>query len=297
MDRFGAMAAFVAVADEGGFAKAARRLRLSPASVTRAVAALEERLGLSLLARTTRSVRLTEAGAVFLDASRRILAEVEDAASRARGVRAAPRGILVASAPLVFGRLHVLPVVTGLLAAHPDLAVRLILDDRPLRLVEDGIDVAVRIGVLADGRLQAVRVGSVRRVLVASPGYLARHGRPKRPADLRGHAIVAFEGIGAADEWRFGRVSVRIAPRLSVNGADAAIAAAIAGLGITRTLSYQVQDAVLAGRLVLVLPEFAPAPVPVSIVHPARRFPSANVAAFVAAARSHFRRHPVVPLP
>lgn len=296
MDRLDAMRAFAAVADLGGFAPAARRLRLSPAAVTRAVALLEDHLGLLLLNRTTRSVRLTERGAIFLETCRQVLTDLEQGERLARGQDAEPRGHLTVSAPILFGRLHVLPVVRALLAAHPALSVRLILLDRLVHLVEEDIDVAVRIGDLADSALIAVKVGEVRRVLVVSPAYLARRGVPTSPADLAVHDLIAFEGLDPAGEWRLGpagKTAVRVAPRLTVNNADAAVAACEAGLGITRCLSYQVQDAVAAGRLILVLEPHASAPIPISLVHPARRLGSANLTAFLNVARVYFRERPI----
>jgi DNA-binding transcriptional LysR family regulator len=291
MDRLDAMRAFAAVADLGSFAEAARRLRLSPAAVTRAVALLEDQLGVLLLHRTTRSVKLTERGALYREGCGQILADLEATERNVRGEDAAPRGTLSLAAPLMFGRLHVLPIVTRLLRDHRGLTVRLMLADRVVHLVEEGMDAAVRIGALADSALIAVKVGEVRRVLVASPEYLRTHGEPAAPAALAGHDLIEFEGIGGTSEWHFGgpgRSSIRVEPRLAVNSADAAIAASEAGLGITRTLSYQVKDAVLAGRLSLVLEDFAPPAINVSVVHPRRRLGSANVAAFVAAARRYF---------
>jgi DNA-binding transcriptional LysR family regulator len=296
MDRIDAMRAFAAVADLGGFAPAARRLHLSPAAVTRAVALLEDHLGVLLLNRTTRSVRLTERGAIYLDTCRRVLADLEQGERLAQGQDAAPRGYLTVSAPILFGRLHVLPIVQDLLRAHPALSVRMILLDRLVHLVEEDVDVAVRIGDLADSALAAIKVGEVRRVLVASPGYLAQRGAPASLGELARHDLIAFESIDATSDWRFGaggKTGVRVAPRLLVNNADAAIAACEAGLGITRTLSYQVRDALGAGRLRLVLESFALAPVPVSLVHPARRLGSGNLTAFMNAARAHFRARPV----
>jgi len=288
MDRLDAMRTFAAVADLGSFAEAARRLRLSPASVTRAVSLLEDQLGVLLLHRTTRKVKLTERGALYREACIQILAEFEAAGRKVRGQDAAPRGMLSVAAPLMFGRLHVLPIVTRLLREHAGLVVRLMLADRLLHFVEEGIDVAVRIGALADSALIAVKVGEVRRVLVASPDYLRARGEPAVPASLAGHDLIDFEGIGGTSEWHFGptgRTGVRVDPLLAVNSADAAIAAAEAGLGITRALSYQVRDAVAAGRLRLVLDEFSPPCMNVSVVYPGRRQGSANVAAFVTAAR------------
>jgi DNA-binding transcriptional LysR family regulator len=202
------------------------------------------------------------------------------------------------AAPILFGRLHVLPIVTHLLEAHPALRIRLVLSDRNVHLVEDGIDAAIRIGELADSSLIAVKLGEVSQMLAVSPAYLARRDAPAAPAELAGHDLIAFEGITTTSEWRFGGgASVRIEPRFAVNSAEAAIAAAEAGLGITRALSYQVDAALRAGRLVRVLPGFEPPPVPVSALHPASRLVSANIAAFIAAARAYFRATPILPPP
>lgn len=289
MDRLDEMRAFAMVAERGGFADAARHLRLAPSGVTRAVAALEARLGVTLLARTTRSVRLTELGARYLESCKRLLADITDADRQISGEQAQPLGTLVVAAPLLFGRLHVLPVIADLLRAHPALSVRLLLSDRQAHLVEDGIDVAVRIGELADSRLRASRIAEVRRVLAASPAYLVEHGVPVAPTDLAHHRIIAFDGLEATNDWFFGGsapIAVRINPRLVVSGADAAIAAAEAGLGITRVLSYQVAAAIADGRLCGVLDGFAPPSVPVQIVYPAHRAGSANLAVFLAAMRA-----------
>ena len=299
MDRLTAMRAFAAVADRGSFAEAARYLRLSPAAVTRAVAQLEDQLGLVLLQRTTRSVRLTERGAAYLDSCRQVFADIEHGEKLARGENAEPRGALTVAAPLLFGRLHVLPIVEALLRAHPALSIRLMLSDRVVHLVEEGIDVAVRIAALADSALIATKLGEVQRVLVASPNYLDAHGTPQTPAALAQHDVIAFEGMDATNDWYFGppgKTMVRVEPRLAVNSADAAIAAAEAGFGITRALSYQVRESIEKGRLRLVLQSAAPPPVPISVVHSARRLGATNLAAFVTAARDYFRTHPVMPL-
>lgn len=296
MDRLDTMRIFVAVATQGSFAEAARRLRLSPSVVTRSVAQLEDRLGLTLLNRTTRSLRLTERGQVYLESCRQILDDYESAERRARGEDGEPRGEMIIAAPILFGRLHVLPIVRDLLDAHPALSVRLSLSDRNVSLVDEGIDAAVRVGELADSSLIAVRLGAVSRVVVASPDYLARRGAPAAPADLAAHDTIAFEGLDVGGAWRFGdgEKAVRVQPRLGVNSGDATIAAAEAGVGIARPLSYQVRASVEAGRLVVLLQAHAPPPMPVSIVYPARRIASANVAVFVKAARSRFRSEPLV---
>lgn len=293
MDRLAALTTFIAIADEGAFATAARRLRISPQAATRAIAMLEERLGAQLLHRTTRAVRLTDEGAAFLIRARAILADLADAEQTLVGTQASPRGTLSLTAPVIFGRLHVLPIVATLLRSNPDLSIRLVLIDRIVQLVEEGLDLAVRIGELADSALRAVPVGEVRSVLVASPTYVRARGAPKAPADLRRHDIIAFTGLSGSDDWRFGpegRTSVRVRPRLIVNSADASIAAARAGLGITRALSYQVSKAVNAGRLVLVLDQHAPPAIPINLLFQSARSASPNVRAFIDAAKGYFRR-------
>jgi DNA-binding transcriptional LysR family regulator len=295
MDHLDAVRVFVTVAKLGSFAEAARRLRLSPSVVTRAIAQLEDRLDQTVLSRTTRSVRLTERGALYLESCRQILDDVDSAERRVRGENAAPRGELNIAAPVLLGRLQVLPIVRRLLAAHAALSIRLLLSDRYAHLIDEGVDTAVRIGHLADSSLIAVKLGMVSRVVVASPAYLRKRGIPSTPSDLARHDLIGFEYVDGTNEWRFQEGGgVRVAPRLAVNNADAAIAAAEDGLGITRTLSYQVRAAVYAGRLVPVLQTYAPPALPVSVIYPARRIPSVNVTAFVEAARAHFKSEPLV---
>ena len=282
---------FVAVADRASFAEAARRLRVSPTAASRAISALEVSLGATLLRRTTRSVRLTEDGAIYLERCRVILAEIESAELAVRGAGATPGGGLVVTAPVTFGRLHILPIIGGLLRAHPALKVDLLLVDRNVRLVDEGVDVAVRIGDLSDSSLQAAKVSEVRRILVASPGYIVANGEPMAVAALRDHALVSFSEIDRSQEWRFGgdgQPTIRIEPRLTVNTADAAVAAAIDGVGIARVLSYQAIDAIAAGRLVTILDADAPPPIPVHLVFQANRRGSANVRGMLASARRYF---------
>jgi DNA-binding transcriptional LysR family regulator len=285
MDRIDAMQAFVAVADLHGFAPAARRLHLSPSAVTRLVAALEERLGARLLQRTTRSVALTDAGARYLERARRILADVEEAELAAEGERIRPSGRLVVSAPVGFGRLHVSPMMSAYLKRHADVSAELRLEDRIVSLVEDGIDLAVRIGHLADSSLVARQVGEMRRVVVASPAYLKRHGEPKTPDAIAAHQIIQFGATAVTGEWRFideGReFRVNVVPRLSTNSADAAIQYAETGGGLTRVLAYQAADAVRRGKLKIVLQAFEPPPLPIHIVYPTSRLLSAKVRAFI----------------
>jgi DNA-binding transcriptional LysR family regulator len=285
MDRIDAMQAFVVVADLQGFAPAARKLRLSPSAVTRLIAALEERLGARLLQRTTRSVTLTDAGARYLERARRILADVEEAELAAEGERTKPTGRLVVSAPVGFGRRHVSPVMAAYLQRYGDVSAELRLEDRLVNLVEDGIDLALRIGVLADSSLVARHVGEMRRIVVASPAYLKRHGEPKTPAEIAGHQTIQFGGTTVTGEWRFadeGReFRLNIAPRFSCNVADAAIHYAEQGGGLTRVLAYQAADALKRGALKVVLQKFELPPLPIHIVYPTSRLLSAKVRAFI----------------
>jgi DNA-binding transcriptional LysR family regulator len=285
MDRIDAMQAFVAVADLQGFAPAARKLRLSPSAVTRLIAALEERLGARLLQRTTRSVALTDAGTRYLERARRILADVEEAELAAEGERTRPSGRLVVSAPVGFGRLHVSPVMAAYLQRYPEVAAELRLEDRVVNLVEDGIDLAVRIGILADSSLVARHVGEMRRIVVASPDYLKRHGEPKTPAEIAGHQTIQFGASAVTGEWRFadgGReFRLNTAPRFACNVADAAIQYAEQGGGLTRVLAYQAAEAIRRGSLKIVLQKFEQPALPIHIVYPTSRLLSAKVRTFV----------------
>jgi DNA-binding transcriptional LysR family regulator len=284
MDRLEAMNTFVVVCEAGGFAAAARRLDLSPSAVTRAVGQLEERLGVRLLERSTRSMRLTDVGQRYLERSRRVLAEVEEAEEAVHGERAQPRGRLVVSAPQVFGRLHVSPLFSTFLLRHPQLTGELILSDRYLNLIEDGVDAAVRIGPLPDSSLIARRVGQVRRILVASPAYLERKGAPSSPAGLEDHDLVAIPEIAGRSEWRFeqdgAEVRVAIEPRLVTSSVDAALWHTLQDGGLAVVLSYQAQDLVRQGRLQLVMPEWEPPARPIHLIHAGSRLLSAKVRAF-----------------
>jgi DNA-binding transcriptional LysR family regulator len=285
MDRLDAFSVFAAVAGEGGFAAGARRLGRSPAAVTRAVAGLEAELGTLLFRRTTRVVSLTDAGRRFLDDVKRILADVDESVAHARGAHAAVRGGLLVTASVMFGRMHVTPILLGFLDEHPDVRIRALLVDRVVDIVEEGIDVAVRIAHLRDSALRAIKVAAVRRVLCASPAYLAKHGRPRVPDDLRAHEILAFSSDAPPRDWAFPRARrvrrVAIEPRLVTNSTEATLAAALAGHGITRALSYQVEADVRAGRLVVVLADHEPPPIPVPVVLPGGWRARARARAFV----------------
>ena len=285
MDRIDAMQAFVAVADLQGFAPAARKLGLSPSGVTRLIAALEQRLGARLLQRTTRSVTLTDIGTRYLERARRILADVEEAEGSAQDERTRPSGRLVVSAPVGFGRLHVSPVMSAYLKRYPEVSAELRLADRMVNLVEDGIDLAVRIGHLADSSLVARQVGEMRRIVVASSGYLKQHGEPNTPEAIASHETIQFGAMTASPDWRFvedGRETrVACTPRFTTNSADAAIQYAEQGGGLTRVLAYQAADAIKGGRLKLVLAQFEQPPLPIHIVYPTSRLLSAKVRTFI----------------
>lgn len=270
MDRFHEMQVFLAVAEEEGFAAAARRLKTSPPSVTRAIAAMEQRIGTQLLARTTRSLHLTDAGQRYLEDCRRILAELEEAEEAAAGSYSIPGGHLTVTAPVLFGELYVAPVLGEYLDQFPLVNISALLVDRVVNMTDEGVDVAVRIGHLQEPGQQAIKVGEVRRVVCASPAYLDQHGRPRRPEQLREAKIVTSSSSQLVSEWTFvdaGQpLKIAIEPRLSVTANNAAINLARLGWGMTRVLSYQVAAAVAAGELELVLEAFEPAPLPIHIV-------------------------------
>ncbi|HEV6965609.1 LysR family transcriptional regulator [Roseateles sp.] len=298
MDRLQAMEIFVAVVEHGGFASAARKLDLSAPVVTRAVAELEARLGVGLLTRTTRKVRVTEAGARYAEDCRRILADVGEAESATSGSRSLVQGTLSVTAPVLFGNLHVTPIVTDYLQRYPDVDAHCVFVDRVVSLIDEGLDVAVRIGELPDSTLRAVAVGRVRRMLVASPAYLARQGRPQRPEDLAEHVLIQPTQVVPYPEWRFaegGRPLVqRIRPRLRTTTNDAARSAAVSGLGIARLLSYQVADALAGGELLPLLEDFETAPLPVNVVHHQGRHMTQKVRAFVDLAVDGLRANPAL---
>lgn len=296
MDQLDSMRVFIAVAETGGFAPAARLLRRSPPAVTRAIAALELRLGARLLHRTTRQVRLTEAGQRFLADGKRILAELQDAEASVRGAHAEPQGVLAVTAPVIFGRMRLAPVLLDFLQQHPKVRARAMFVDRIVNLMDEGFDVAVRIAALPDSSLTAIRVGQVRRVTVASPAYLEQHGTPRIPADVEQHrAIGLWRGAGEDLPWTYANDTAKERrPRvvLSVTGTDVAIAAARAGHGLARPISYQVEEDIRAGRLKLLLQDHEPPPLPVQLVYPEGRQAAAKVRAFVDFAAARLRAEP-----
>ena len=297
MDRLQAMKVFVKVAEGGGFAEAARQLDMSPPAVTRAVAALEDAIGARLLVRTTRSVKTTDAGSQYLIDCKRILADIDDAEAAAVGSFLTPSGTLTVTASVMFGQMVVLPILNAYLRDHPAVTGRALFVDRLTHLVDEGIDVAVRIGHLPDSGLRAIAVGSVRRIVCAAPSYLAKHGEPRHPRELAEHAIVAATGAWASSDWRFGAdssISVGVRPRLSCNTNESAIAAVLEGSGLTRLLSYQIAAPLDDGRLKAVLCDFEEPPLPVHVVHSEGRQAAAKVRSFVDTAVARLRANPSI---
>ncbi len=285
MDRFHLMTVYVAVAEEESFAGGARRLGMSPPAVTRAIASLEGRLGIKLLTRTTRFVRATDAGLRYLEHARRIIAEADEADEAAAGVHAEPRGQLAVTAPVLFGRMFVAPSIIEYLRCFPDMSITAVLLDRVVNLIEEGMDVGIRIGQLPDSTMRAIGVGHVRRVVCASPDYLGARGVPHVPADLIKHAVVAASPVSPSADWRFvtGKktISVKVNPRLTVTNNEAAIVAAVQGFGVTRLLSYQIAPFLASGQLKAVLSEFEPPRLPIHVLHREGRQASAKVRTFV----------------
>ena len=294
MDRFRELSTFVAVADAGAFNAAARRLNMSPPAVTRFVTALESRLGIQLFTRTTRQVALTEAGQRFHEDARRILAELEQAEASASGAHEAPSGELRVTAPVLFGQRFIAPLLCAYLDAHPGVTATTLFVDRQVDLINEGYDVALRIAELPDSTLAATRVGAVRRVLVASPDYLAAAEEPMSPQDLSSHRVILPTGADAMPRWDFhaqGKTrSVRLTPALRVNTLQTAIDAATAGWGVTRVLSYQVADELASGSLVEVLREWEDQEMPIHLIHPEGRRAAAKIRTFIDFAATRLRR-------
>lgn len=285
MDRLEAMSILVAAIEAGSLSAAGRRLRMPLATVSRKVSELETHLHTRLLKRSSRKLSLTDSGESYLAAVRRILDAVEEAERGASGEYRAPQGELVVSAPILFGRLHLLPVAVEFLEAYPDIDMRLVFLDRVVNLLDERVDLALRLGDQPDSTLLATRVGSIRRIVCASPRYFAKRGTPKTPGELRDHDCVTFEGFAGSGAWSFGTakkaVGAVIRSRLVVNTPEAAVDAAVAGLGLTRVLSYQAAVAIRTGALEVALREFEPAPWPVSLVYAGGRFVPLKVRAFI----------------
>jgi DNA-binding transcriptional LysR family regulator len=287
MDRLDAMSIVVAVVESGSLSAASRRLRIPLPTISRKLSDLEAHLGTRLLIRSTRKLVLTEAGADYVAASKRILEEVGNAERAASGEYSAPRGDLIITAPIVLGRMHLLPAITEFLAMYPEIDVRLVLSDRYVDLIGDHIDLALRVGALPDSSLVATRLGAVRRVVCGAPSYFAAHGVPKTPAELARLTAVTFDVLGSVTAWDFympERKAVQAVPmhyRLSVNTAESAIDAAIAGSGVTRVLSYQVARAIKEHKLQTVLSKYEVAPLPVNLVHGGQGLLPLKVRAFL----------------
>ena len=284
MDRFQAMRIFVRVVEAQSFAAAARELGSSPPAVTRAVAFLEEITGARLLTRTTRSVTLTEPGANYYDDCKRLLADLEEAEAAAGGAYARPSGTLTITAPVLFGQMYIFPVMTEFLDLYPEVRGRVLLFDRIVNIVEEGIDLAIRIGHMADTSMSAIKVGTVRRIICGSPDYFARRGRPQGPADIGAHRVVASTGSSAPLDWQFGgdqNIRLSVNARLQTNSIEAARKAAIDGWGLVRMLSYQAVPFIENGSLEVVLSDYEPEPLPIHIVHPEGRHAPAKVRAFI----------------
>jgi DNA-binding transcriptional LysR family regulator len=296
MDRIDAMKVFVVALDEGSLAAAGRKLGRSPAAVSRAIAFLETHVGTELLHRTTRSIKLSEAGERYATACRRVLAELEEADTIAAGDRSAPRGTLTLTAPVLSGEMVLRPILDAFLDACPTVSARLLLLDRPVNLIDEGIDLALRIAQLADSSMVATRIGEVRRVVVAAPRYLAQHPRIEEPGDLVKHQIVAMAHL--AHSWSFpprkgfaAPRTVQFTPRLVINSIRGAVASAVSGRGVTRLLSYQVAEQVRAGELAIALTGDEPPPTPVHVISPHGRLSVPKVRAFMDFAVPRLRRY------
>lgn len=285
IDRLHLMNVFVAVAEEEGFAGAARRLGMSPPAVTRAIATLEQYLGIKLLNRTTRYVRVTEAGQRYLEDAKRVISAADEADESVIGLNAEPRGHIVITASVLFGRLYVISGIVDYMQRYAGMEVSALFVDRVVNMVEEGVDVAIRIGELPDSSYRAIRVGSVRRVMCASPKYLEQYGMPMSPEELTQHQIILASGLNSSPEFKFVKnddpLTVKVKPRLMVSDNDSAKEAAVGGLGITRLISYQIAPQLSNGTLKIILSEFEPKPVPVHIVHSEGRYSSAKIRTFV----------------
>ena len=294
MDRFHLINVFVAVVDAQGFAGAARKLAISPPAVTRAINELEAHLGLRLLTRTTRTVRVTDAGERYAQDCRRILAELAEADESVSGQHGAPRGRITVTAPVLFGGMVVTPIVTAYLLRYPEVSASCLFLDRVVNLVDEGVDVAIRIGELPDSTMQAIRVGQVRRVICASPSYLEKNGTPTLPDDLHAHTIVSASAVTPNPEWKLVEKgaprNIRLQARMITTTNDSAVAAAVGGFGLTRLLSYQVAEQLRTGKLKTVLADFEPAALPVHVVHREGRQAPQRVRAFLDLAIERLRQ-------
>ncbi|MBZ9985296.1 MULTISPECIES: LysR family transcriptional regulator [unclassified Mesorhizobium] len=295
MDRFEAMSLLVRSAEAGSFSAAGRQLGVPLPTVSRKVAELETHLNTQLLVRSTRKLSLTEAGLAYVAACKRILEQVEEAESQASGEYTVPRGTLTMTAPIVFGRFHVVPVVNEFLARFPQISIQLTLTDHTINIVDEHIDLAVRVGMLPDSTLVATKVGEIRRVVCGSPDYFAAHGVPKTPDDLAEHMCVTFTALAAGMTWVFkprGKATRSVRPycRLKINTAESAIDAALAGVGVTNVLSYQIARPVAAGKLRIILEDYEPDPIPVHLVHTGQAILPLKLRRFMEFAASRLRK-------
>lgn len=291
MDRLEAMSILLTAVDAGSLSAAGRRLGIPLATVSRKVSELEAHLGTRIFNRTSRQLTPTDAGAAYIAACRRILDEVDEAERMASGEFRTPKGDLIVTAPIAFGRIHLLPVVVDFLRTYPEIDIRLVMADRWVDLLEDPVDVALRIGTLADSGLVAIRLGTLRHLVCASPAYLAEHGTPRSLDDLRDHACVTFQGLTTAGQWTFSEGSLTPRTRLVVDTAEAAIDAAVAGVGITRVLCYQAAAAARAGTLKVILEDIEPPPLPVNLVHTGERLLPLKLRAFLDFTAPRVKKH------
>jgi DNA-binding transcriptional LysR family regulator len=298
MDKLEAMRVFVEVAECRSFVTASRQLGLSAPAVTRSIAQLERALGVRLFNRTTRHVRLTDSGARFYEDAKRILEEVEQAVATASGSYAEPKGVLSVTAPVLFGQKHIMPIVTEYLQNNPSVTVRALFYDRVSNILDEGLDVAIRIGHLKDSSIYATQVGSVQRVVCASPAYLKKHGMPRHPSDLAVHEIIHASTVEPSTTWRFeskgGTETVKVSPRLHCSQNGAAISAARQGLGITRLMSYQVGEEFKNGTLERILRDYESQPLPVNIIHLEGRQANAKIRSFIDLAVARLRANPYI---
>ncbi len=298
MDKLHLINVFVAVVDTNGFAGAARKLSISPPAVTRAINELESHLGVRLLTRTTRVVRVTDAGLRYVTDCRRILAEITEADESVGGINSSPRGRLSLTAPVLFGAKFITPIITDYLQRYPEMSASCLFLDRVVNMIDEGMDVAVRIGELPDSSLQAVLVGHVRRIICASPNYLEKHGIPKAPDELQSHVIISASAVTPTQEWRLmvnGVPSViKLQPRLITSTNDSAVAAVESGFGLVRLMSYQVSDQLRDGKLKVVLSEFEPPALPVHVVHHEGRHATRKARTFLDMAIERLRADPAL---
>jgi DNA-binding transcriptional LysR family regulator len=298
MDKLEAMRVFIEVAECQSFVAASRKLDLSAPAVTRSISQLEKSLAVRLFNRTTRHVRLTDSGARFFEDAKRILEDVEQAIATASGSYTEPKGVLSVTAPVLFGQIHIAPILTEYLQQNPSVSVRAVFYDRVSNILDEGLDVAIRIGHLKDSSIYATPVGSVKRLVCASPGYLKKHGTPRHPSELKDHEIIQASTVEPSSTWQFessiGKESVKVSPRLYCTQNGAAITAAKQGFGITRLMSYQVGGELKNGSLTRILQNFENKPLPVSIVHLEGRQANAKIRAFIDLAIDRLRANPYI---